>query len=540
MFSRWMFVKLKSAENALYNGRIDEAYERLHQAEVSGQRKTRKLLDQLAKALLARARVRAQSGAYREALDDLDKLDAIARGGADTEALRRRVSEQMRHRVGRDVDRREAYARAAGDLQAGRLESGRAAIEQIDDERQREQLRNELDIRVQRSEQMLEQVRAALKSGDVSAACRVWQDACRRHGRTRRGDELAPKLVAEYRKQMDRWFDAGQLDRFAAALPLARTLREFDPSLEEYERLAKLFHRAGELLAESNHNALREILLRVRAARSGPGWLKNALSCVGSLAEAQERLLSSPLALLGPSVGKTREFVTDTKRAGGDTVTHDADDGDSLQAAAPLTGRPLLVLVDGTGSSLLVARDVVRIGRAGGDMRKIEAPIPADIQSHHADIVRDGEDYFLVAYGPARVNRRSVKRTLLRDGDRIVLGDSAKMVFRKPSVKSGSAVLVLSDRCRLPQDVSHVVLLSDTCLLGPQSSCHVRTREGQTRLVLFDRKGRLFARQAVGDGRPAGRAEPAQLNQTRDFGDLTVTVKRYEQLETGGPAHVEA
>ena len=97
-------------------------------------------------------------------------------------------------------------------------------------------------------------------------------------------------------------------------------------------------------------------------------------------------------------------------------------------------------------------------------------PIPAELKSHHADVVRDGEDYFLVAHGPVRVNRRVVTRTLLRDGDRVVLGEKAKLVFHKPSVKSGTAVLKLSHRCRLAQDVSAVVLFHDTCLIGPQAS----------------------------------------------------------------------
>jgi hypothetical protein len=193
------------------------------------------------------------------------------------------------------------------------------------------------------------------------------------------------------------------------------------------------------------------------------------------------------------------------------------------------------MLVDGTGSLLLLARDVVRLGRAGG-LEGIEVPIPADIQSHHADIVRDGEDYFLVAHGPARVNHRKVRRTLLRHGDRIVLGSTAKMVFHKPSGKSDTAVLKLSSGCRLPQDVSLVVLFKGTCLFGPQASCHVRTREGDTRLVLFDRSGELFVRRAARDGWPTGPAEALPARKTCDFGDLRLTVKEYLTDGSGGLA----
>jgi hypothetical protein len=188
--------------------------------------------------------------------------------------------------------------------------------------------------------------------------------------------------------------------------------------------------------------------------------------------------------------------------------------------------RPLLVLVDGGCSALLVRREHVRLGCAGGS-GAVDVPLPADVQSHHAEIVRRGEDYFLTAYGPVTVNRRRVEHTLLRDGDRIVLGDNAKMVFARPSAKSTTAVLRLSHRCRLPQDVSEVILFDETCLIGPVPSCHVRTAEGTGQVVLFERGGGLHARQTAGNGwlNAAARAVPA--GQTLDFGDLRVTVKPY-------------
>lgn len=204
-------------------------------------------------------------------------------------------------------------------------------------------------------------------------------------------------------------------------------------------------------------------------------------------------------------------------------------------AAASLRARPLLLLVDGAGSSLLVPQDCVRMGRAGGS-RPIDIPIPADIQSHHADIVRDGEDYFLTAHGPLLVNQREAKRTLLRDGDRVALADAAKFVFRKPSVRSASAVLQFSHRCRLPQDVSSIVLFRETCLLGTQTSCHIRTPEGQAQVVLFDRAGRLYGRQTTAGGGKLGDAKPLRLGETIDFGDVRVTVKDYDPTDSGGRA----
>jgi len=191
-----------------------------------------------------------------------------------------------------------------------------------------------------------------------------------------------------------------------------------------------------------------------------------------------------------------------------------------------------LMLVDGAGSFLLLPRDCVRIGRAGRDVQ-VDVPIPADIQAHHADITRDGEDYFLTAHGPVQVNQREVRRTLLRDGDRIVLGPKAKMVFHKPSVKSDSAVLKLSHRCRLAQDVGEVVLFRQTCLIGPQSSCHIRTADGQTQVVLFERGGRLYGREAASAGGKLGDPRELAADATYDFGEVRITLKSCDARSGG-------
>jgi tetratricopeptide (TPR) repeat protein len=502
MFSRWTFARLKAAENALNDGRIDEAYHRLSRPEVDKVRRAQKLRDALGRSLLARARLHARAGRYREALSDLEKLHVIGRVDPEAKALRERVEEEQRQRIGRHVQRDDAFNRAARDIKAGRLESGQLAVERLEDAERREQLREELDIRVRRSEQLLDQARAALDQRDLLTACRFWDEACNRHGRSRETDSLAADLVSACR-----------------------------PMLED---VSALVHRAVERLADGDYVGLRETLLRLQAARSDAGWIKSALKPVDELIRARSELFSSPLGLLGLSLGKAGLVP----RTHADTPGRDlGDEGRTVYKGqgAEIADAPLLLLVDGTGSALLVTRDVVRLGRAGS-AGEIDVPIPADIQSHHADIIRDGEDYFLVARGPVRVNHRDVRRTLLRDGDRIVLGSTAKMAFHKPSAKSGTAVLKLSNRCRLAQDVSLVVLFKGTCLIGPQSSCHVRTREGDTRLVLFDRAGELFIRRAGRDGRPTGPADALPPRETCEFGDLRLTVKEYGTDGSGGLA----
>lgn len=530
MLSRWLNTGIRAAESALSDGRIDEAFDRLSQPDVRRQRRAQELTDELARQLLARARLHAQAGRYRDVLADLGKLASIDRVGSDAIALRKRVEEEHGERIERHAAESDAFKRASEQLDAGRLESGRLSIEQLEDPRRREQLREQLDVRLQRSEQMLAQASASLATGDVLGACKFWEAATQRHGRTDASDRFAVELGSALRRQVDGWIAGGQLERLSPASSAIRALVPFSPGLEEQIRMIDLVNVAARQLSSGDFHGLRDTLLRISAARTDASWARDLGKHVDQLTTARAALLSSPLGLLtgGESLDKSPEILMAAPR---ETRQDDA----AQPAAKPgLAAQPpqrsaasMLLLVDGTGSALIVRRDMVRIGRGGGS-QQMDVPMPADIQSHHADIVHNGDDYFLVAHGPVRVNQKPVSKCLLRDGDRILLGSTTKLVFSRPSVKSETAVLRLADRNRLPQDVSVVVLLRDTCLIGPQESCHVRTREGEDRVLLYERDGQLLARRHSSNLREKSAAFELLPSMPIEIGELRLTAKKYD------------
>ncbi|RMF72753.1 MAG: FHA domain-containing protein, partial [Planctomycetota bacterium] len=441
MFANWKLVRCKAAENALNEGRLDEAYERLTAPDLRGHKRAAALVNDLAQALLARARLHAQAGRYREALADLDRVDSLGESGEEARTLRKRVETEQRCRADRHRENDRAFEKAARNIHAGRLETGRKAVEKIEDAARREQLLEELDIREHRSDQLLQQAAAALANGDVLTAVRFWEEAVSRHGRTTETDGLISELAAAFRNAAESALREGRLDELSVALKHLDALAQYAPALAEFAGAERLVRQATAALAAADYDALRDTLNRLRASAGDAKWIDEGLKAVETILAGQAELLRSPLGLLGLS---TRTIATQPERPNDAAAPHAGEDG------APLDASPLLLIVDGSGSSLLLTHDVARIGRAG--VRGIEVPIPADLHSHHADIHRQGEDYFLIAHGPATVNRRPVQRVLLRDGDRVVLGSAGKFVFHKPSAKSATAVLRLHNRCRLDQD----------------------------------------------------------------------------------------
>jgi hypothetical protein len=525
MFARWLFVRLNAAEKALRQGRIDEAYAAALQPDLRQHPRAEEVFDALVKPLVARARLHRQAGRFNDALADLDKLAAIGRCGPDVQSLRQQVLEEMRANVDRAADRQEAAGRVAEHLQAGRLETGRLDLRRVEDTRQREGLAEELDRRVQRAGQLLQQAGEALERQDELAAARCWQEACQRHGRTRETDAFAARLASACQRALERWVKDGRIDCLMAVRSSIAALLPSAPALAEGERVADLCCRAVAQCAANDYSGLRQTLLRLKAARDDVAWIGAALEALTGIAAGQDKLLASPLGLYASCVEPARgttERAAPAALAGGLGRSAVVVDPNALRI-----DRPLLLLVDSGGSALLVHQERVRIGRGGGT-GGIDVPIPGDIQSHHADITRRGEDYFLTALGPTQVNRRRVEQTLLRDGDRIVLGGNAKMVFCRPSAKSESAVLRLAHRSRLAQDVSDVILFRDTCLVGPSASCHLRTHDGNGQIVLFERGGALHARQIAGAHWQDVATQAVLAGQCLEFGELRVTVKPYE------------
>ena len=82
MFSRWNFARLKVAENALNDGRLDEAYERLRASGVKKNRRAQELLDALAKSLAEAGieyEVNPGEGAFYGPKIDIKIRDALDR-----------------------------------------------------------------------------------------------------------------------------------------------------------------------------------------------------------------------------------------------------------------------------------------------------------------------------------------------------------------------------------------------------------------------------------------------------------------------------
>jgi len=155
-----------------------------------------------------------------------------------------------------------------------------------------------------------------------------------------------------------------------------------------------------------------------------------------------------------------------------------------------------MLWVDGVGGYLVCQGDVVSLGQPVQGSY-VDVPVLGDISRLHARIRRDGECYLLEPVRETRVNGRVVDRvTLLADGSEIELGDGVRVRFRVPNALSRTARLDFVSRHRTQPRTDGVLLMAESCILGPGSGAHIVCRDWPQEVVLFSQGGNLHCRAA--------------------------------------------
>lgn len=175
-------------------------------------------------------------------------------------------------------------------------------------------------------------------------------------------------------------------------------------------------------------------------------------------------------------------------------------DGDLPPLQLPTTAdkpkQPRMVLwIDAVGGYLVCMGEEVIIGQAGPGSAA-DIAIQADLSRRHARLRREGEGYVLepLVRGVKFDGKPVQGPTLLSDGDEFELGAGVRLRFRKPHVLSASARLELVSYHRFQPLCDAVLLMAESCVLGPKWQNHVVCRDWAQDLVLYRQDGRLLCR----------------------------------------------
>lgn len=280
---------------------------------------------------------------------------------------------------------------------------------------------------------------------------------------------------------------------FAAAESQARTVARLFPRCdfalaraEEYRRQIEPFRRC----VESLHQAV-----------AGKCWTDATRLADEALAMAPESGLARTVQRRAWSEVQMRMSDTPGEAAPGPdhavqdrVAVRDESPADGVALVQPAVGPRFLLWIDGVGGYLVcLAADVV-VGRAGPD-NHIDIPIQADLSRRHARIHRQGDSYVIEPLQATRVNGQVVRgRTLLSDGDEIELAETVRLRFRQPHALSASARLDFVSRHRTQPTADGILLMAESCVLGPKWQNHICCRDWKSDVVLYRRDGGLYCR----------------------------------------------
>lgn len=219
--------------------------------------------------------------------------------------------------------------------------------------------------------------------------------------------------------------------------------------------------------------------------------------------------------------------------------------GGPAEKVASVAGRWLL-WVDGVGGFMLLPGDDWTIGGPSGEAES-EICVQGDLARREACIRRQGGDYVLQPLGTAFLGGRRMNRPgVLRDGDFMTLGSGAtesrasnpaygaqagrgvRIEFIKPHPLSASARLNIDSRHKTRPRSDAIILLADTCILGPTRACHVATPLAEQELVLLLRDGNWFCRgvgETLVDGVPQTGRVLIPAGARVESGGLTFTLE---------------
>ena len=122
-------------------------------------------------------------------------------------------------------------------------------------------------------------------------------------------------------------------------------------------------------------------------------------------------------------------------------------------------------------------------------------PILADLSRRHAVIRRDAGAYVLEPLQRTLVDGREITGPyVLADNQLIQLGDNVRIRFTKPHALSATARLSLESHHKTQPSADAVLLMADSCVLGPNRHCHVRCRDWQRDVVVYRQNDQVFCR----------------------------------------------
>ena len=431
--------RLGEARRALRDGQLDRACAIVGENDLKDFRQARELSAELVQHVAERARGRIEAGHSTAGWRDVELAQRLAGSEQPVADVRQAHRQQL-------LDRAERFL-ADGRLAAGEQELKKLVLRQLNDGPSGQLL--EIVQQLVQAEQML-------AAGKSAAAGRVLQS--QRTPLNRLTDTIDVQVVAQRIEQLEQ--ECQQHQQLASELHAATTAGDWHQVLELADRL----------LAVSPRD-------RVATAARKKAW-----RAVGLDATQLYHAAGRPVASLA-----LRETTDLKQHSTSSPASHDTMPGSDPP-------NRFMLWVDAVGGFLVCLDDEIVLGQPTPGSN-IAVPLCADLSRRHAVLRREGGNYTLDPLSDVKLDGRPLTGpAVLSNQHTIELGGTVRLEFTKPHALSATARLTPASGHRTEPRADAVLLMADSCVLGPKSHSHVICRRWPGDIMLFRQVGRLCCR----------------------------------------------
>ena len=492
-----LILKLKQAQCALADERLDEAFDLLNSDQIKQQHKAQKLISQLAQALINRAQNHLNAARLAQAEADCNKASSLAGNQAQIAQIRTDLCKQREQIHYQNQQQQVQVALAQKNFDNGMLSVGQDILDLTQNKNQDAHiLMHQVNAKRLEIKSIITRIEQAISMDNLELCLDIIAEI---EPKTIRSNTTLTKLHTEINHKLvltvQAHFKEARLDLACLLLKRMVNTDELPSQVQQIHQALNNCAKAQQYISQGHPDQACEILQKLKLMYPNTKWLNTAIDQANLARENLNKLKVGPLALIDPDLNiPVAEPQNTTIKKARQIKPNNLNTQKTIQNNL-VSLEKFVLQVDGVGSFLVLTQNQVTAGpiscSAGNDLDLIMNPhLP------RVNITRDDEDYFLTSKKPVLVSDTRLNHKLLVDGDRISLSDKCRIKFNLPNAASTTATLVISGAKMTRPDINYVILMDQNILIGPSCNNHIRTSALSENLVLTRENNRIFCRNA--------------------------------------------
>ena len=531
-------LRLRQAETAFAEGRLNEAARLVEQIGVRDHREGQQLLTKVVDAFVERGREHLAARRLDEAEGDCGEAKKLGGDQSTVAELAGEIASERRQIHNKALRKQQVAAEVGREIARGELDLGEKLLSRLGSDSSlggsvAGRMNDQITVSRERVESATARARREVDAGHTRESVLAILELQKLSPSHPELVDLIDQVTSPVVSQL--WFEveAARLDRVQSLIDSVRSLIDFDPELTEVCRAIESAARINSSLDASRFDEAYLQIRKLAPLLGNVAWLNELADQAKQAAELTVEIKSSPLSLLSNSSRPVSKVNAALPKVGHGGLLNPAA-GESFETST--LPEQLILQIDGVGSALLLRQPRISIG-ATGRGGACDVALTGFPGNGKLTIERTAGHYRLLS-GNAddlAVNERRCLEKSLTDGDSVRVGKRCRFKFRRPTADVPTAVLELNGT-RLPRpDIRSIVLFDETLVVGPGQSSHLMARNLDQPLILFIRDGVFHVRSGLPDraqrfaanGAPQG-AQPLMLDTPVEIGGTRVTIVPFD------------